>query len=78
MKVAALSLEALGNDSVPVKVSAGETGAELEVSAGLLGEVAAAAGSDVVLLSAFDADEDHPGVEMFALFCRDNVDNDKT
>lgn len=51
MKVAALSLEALGNDSVPVKVSAGETGAELEVSAGLLGEVAAAAGSDVVLLS---------------------------
>lgn len=26
MKVAALSLEALGNDSVPVKVSAGETG----------------------------------------------------
>jgi len=43
VKVAALSLEALGNDSVPVKVSAGETGAELEVSAGLLG--------DVVLLS---------------------------
>ncbi|CAL1152852.1 unnamed protein product, partial [Cladocopium goreaui] len=62
VKVAALSLEELGNDSVPIKVSAGETGAELEVSAGLLGEVAAAAGSDVVLLSAFDADEDHPGV----------------
>lgn len=51
MKVAALSLAALGNASAPAKISAGETGAELEVSAGLLGEVAAAAGSDVVLLS---------------------------
>ena len=39
-------------------------GAELEVSAGLLCEVAAAAGSDVVLLSAFDADEDHPGCSI--------------
>lgn len=43
-------------------------GAELEVSAGLLGEVAAAAGSDVVLLSAFDADEDHPGCSIHVFF----------
>ena len=41
------------------------TDAELEISAGLLGEVAAPAGSDVVLLSAFDADEDHPGFMFF-------------
>ena len=48
-------------------------GAELEVSAGLLCEVAAAAGSDVVLLSAFDADEDHPGCSIHVLFQHDSA-----
>ena len=48
-------------------------GAELEVSAGLLGEVAAAAGSDIVLLSAFDADEDHPECSInVMIFQRDS------
>ena len=40
-------------------------GAELEVSAGLLG--------DVVLLSAFDADEDHPGCSIHVFFQHDSA-----
>ena len=54
VKIAALSVEALANADKPAKVSAGkDSTAEVEVDAGLLGEVAAAAGSGQVLLSCF-------------------------
>jgi len=52
VKVAALSVEALAEAGVPAKISAGEdSSAEVEVDAGLLGEVAAGAGGGTVLLS---------------------------
>jgi len=52
VKVAALSVEALAAAGEPAKISAGEdSSAEVEVDAGLLGEVAASAGGETVLLS---------------------------
>eukprot|EP00434_Breviolum_minutum_P033670 symbB.v1.2.029794.t1/scaffold3289.1/size59672/3 len=52
VKVAALSVEALAAAGEAAKISAGEdSSAEVEVDAGLLGEVAASAGGEMVLLS---------------------------
>jgi len=51
VKVAALSVEALAEAGEPASISAGkDSSAAVEVDAGLLGEVAAAAGGEVVLL----------------------------
>eukprot|EP00435_Cladocopium_sp_Y103_P033486 s2534_g8.t1 len=69
VKVAAFSAEALANAAEPAKVSAGkDSTAEVEVDAGLLGEVAAAAGSDQVLLSLAELDG-----KASAIFRTDNV-----
>ena len=56
MKVAALSLEAMGNDSAPVKVSAGETGG-------------AAVGDDGAVIFNQDSALEMSGLVSHSVFC---------